>query len=313
LDDSFHLIVIEEEEGLRLDVLLKNRFSEQSRTYFQYLINQGLVHVNERSCKKRELVKAGDEIEVEFRLTEELNLEPQNIPLSIIYEDGDILVIDKPAGLVVHPAPGNWSNTFVNALLYHCNELKNQENTLRPGIVHRLDKDTTGLLVAAKTEKAHQKLVEAFAARKVHKEYLAICLNHPKEGIIETKIARHPFKRKQMCVSKSDGKNAITEVFPLHRESSFSLVQFILHTGRTHQIRVHMQMVGCPILGDETYGFKNFNERENVKRQLLHAHRLTFFHPITGIALHFEAPIPKDFLPYMKNFSQEIPTRKCVF
>ena len=313
MEESHSLLVTTLEVGQRLDLFLKNRYPELSRTYFQQLIEQQLVLVNDKPSKKRELLKEGDEVEVEFALTKELSVDPENIPLDIIYEDDDIIVINKPFGLVVHPAPGNWSHTFVNALLYHCNMLQHVGAPLRPGIVHRLDKDTTGLLVAAKTEKAHQILVEAFALRKVHKEYLAVCLGVAKEERIETKIKRHPVKRKEMVASLTDGRISVTHVYPLLKINNFSLVQFVLETGRTHQIRVHMKYKNTPILGDDIYGNEQINSKQKTKRQLLHAFRLNFEHPISKKPLFFEAPIPTDFLPYMKNLLSPIPSRVCAY
>jgi 23S rRNA pseudouridine1911/1915/1917 synthase len=313
LEENTSLIVNPEDSGMRLDLFLKSRYPEQSRTYFQHLIEENLVLVNGLLVKKREKLQEGDEVEVEFALTKELSLEPENIPLDIIFEDDDIIVINKPPGLVVHPAPGNWSKTFVNALLYHCSHLKDVGSNLRPGIVHRLDKDTTGLLVAAKTQKAHQNLVEAFAQRKVHKEYLAICLGSVKEERIETKIKRHPVKRKEMVASREEGKIAVTHVFPIGKKADFSFVQFVLETGRTHQIRVHMKYKNTPILGDEIYGNTQVNNQKKTSRQLLHAYRLDFEHPVTKAKLSFEAPIPNDFLPYINTLSQTIPSRLCAY
>lgn len=292
------LIVSEAEAGLRLDKFLAQRFPEQSRTYFQHLIEKQLVLLNESPVKKREKVAAGDTVEVEFALTPELSLEPENIPLDILYEDEAILVVNKPAGLVVHPGTGNWSHTFVNALLYHCQDL-NLETTvdLRPGIVHRLDKDTTGLLIAAKTEQAQAKLVAAFASRQVKKIYLAICIGKPKAETIQTYMGRHPTKRTAMAVL-SEGKLAITHVKPLKTWENLSLAEITLETGRTHQIRVHMQYRSTPILGDPIYGSSKANAHYNIHRQLLHAFRLEFSHPITGKQLNFEAPLPED----MKQF-----------
>lgn len=298
------ITILSSEEDLRLDKLLAERFKEQSRSYFQHLIEKHLVLVNGEPVKKRIKLKAGDEVEIEFALTDELSLEPEDIPLDILFEDEDMIAVNKPAGLVVHPAPGNWSHTFVNALLFHCNQLDHVGSPLRPGIVHRLDKDTSGLLIAAKNEKAHQKLVAAFASRKVYKEYLAICIGMPKEEVISTHIARHPHKRKEMCVTEKGGKLAITHCFPLKKIGNFSLVKLVLETGRTHQIRVHMKFKGTPILGDETYGNKQINQKEKVSRQLLHAYRLQLTHPTKETPLSLEAPLPDDFLKYLKRGGQ---------
>ncbi|MDR3624733.1 MAG: RluA family pseudouridine synthase [Chlamydiales bacterium] len=300
-EESETITVSEDEVGMRVDKFLALRYPEQSRTYFQYLIEEKLVLINGEPIKKREKLKLDDEIEVEFALTPELSLEPENIPLDIVYEDEYIIVINKPVGLVVHPAPGNWSHTFVNALLYHCKHLKDVGEPLRPGIVHRLDKETSGLLVAAKTKEAHQKLVALFASRSIYKEYLAICIGIPEECVITTHIARHPIHRKKMCNAQTGGKLAITRCYPIAKLNCFSLVQCILESGRTHQIRLHMQAKHAPILGDSLYGNEGLNKKHSTTRQLLHAYRLGLKHPITEKPLLFEAPIPKDMLTIIQK------------
>lgn len=297
------LIVTEEEAGERLDKLLARRFQEvYSRTYFQHLIEEGLVLLNGVSVKKRIKPQAGDEVEVEFAALPEAQLLPQEIPLSIIYEDETLLAINKPAGMVVHPAPGNWSGTFVNALLGYCQGLEQEKASLRPGIVHRLDKETSGLLIAAKTVDMQQKLIALFASRQVYKEYLAICVGHPSDGEISAPIGRHPIHRKQMAVVPS-GRPAISFCKTLRSNNKLSLVQVIIATGRTHQIRVHLKYKGTPILGDSLYGIPSLNHDYGVQRQLLHAKVLAFNHPLTGKRLQLEAPLPEDFLRMMKKFS----------
>ncbi len=296
LTDYFTVSV--QEAALRLDKLLSLRFPTHSRTYFQYLIEQGCVLANGLPVKKREIPKEGDEIEVCFVLTPEISLEPQDIPLDILYEDEYLIAVNKPANMVVHPAPGHPKDTFVNALLFHC---KNLEGTdpLRPGIVHRLDKDTSGILLAAKTSQAHAKLVELFSERRIQKYYLAVCVGTPKEGLIDAPIKRHPIHRKEMAVNFEEGKEAKSICSLLGKNESLSLVEVQLLTGRTHQIRVHMKHVGTPILGDPVYGSSSANKRFHPLRQLLHAERLEFMHPMTGKALHLCAPVPKDLLTYM--------------
>jgi 23S rRNA pseudouridine1911/1915/1917 synthase len=287
------IIILPEEAGERLDKVLTARFSGlKSRSYFQFLIEQGLVLVNGSIVKKRTPLKVDDEIEIEFALTPEINLTPQNIPLDILYEDEDILVINKSAGMVVHPAAGNWDGTLVNALLYHCKQLSTGQD-LRPGIVHRLDKDTSGVLVAAKHQQAQQNLVEQFANRQVKKEYLAICIGNPGKKTIDAPIGRHPSKRQMMAIV-DEGKPAISHCEMIKYSQKLSLVKVILETGRTHQIRVHMKHVGTPVVGDDTYGNKQFNEKLGVKRQMLHAQYLAFKHPRTGNHVEFSAPIPSD-------------------
>lgn len=257
--------IAEEEAGERLDKILAKRLSGAgSRTYFQFLIDEGKVLVNGAPVKKRAKPKAGDEVEVEYILTPELELKPENIPLKILYEDEAILVVDKPPGMVVHPAAGNWTGTFVNALLYHCREAFSQQmpqipqtsqishkNALRPGIVHRLDKDTSGLLIAAKTALTQQRLIDQFMNRQVYKEYLAICIGNPGTGTIDAPIGRHPVHRKEMTILQKGegGRPALTHYRVLAFDERLSLVSVVIATGRTHQIRVHLKHLGQPIDG----------------------------------------------------------------
>lgn len=284
--------VSEEDAGRRLDQLLSHHFSGYSRTYFQYLIDQGCVLVNGQKLKKREKPKFGDEIEVCFLLTPEISLEPENIPLDILYEDEHLLAVNKPAGMVVHPGAGNFSGTFVNALLFHCNRLA-CKNSLRPGIVHRLDKDTSGVLLAAKNPLAHERLVSLFCQRKIDKRYLTICIGNPGTCIIDAPIKRHPVNRKQMCVAEG-GKEAISHCRLLGCKEQISLVEMRLITGRTHQIRVHLKYKNTPVLGDPVYGCTAVNQKFQIDRQMLHAHRVQFNHPITHAPLEIIAPIPPD-------------------
>ncbi len=292
------LLISEKDSGVRIDRLLTQRFPEHSRSYFQYLIDQNHVLLNGHPIKKQCRPVIGDKIEISFQLTPELDVQPEEISLDILYEDEYLIVINKPAGMVVHPAPGAPTGTFANALLYHCKQLNVEDfEPLRPGIVHRLDKDTTGVLVGAKTHAAHKKLIEQFSARTVEKRYLAICCGVPKEGEFSAPIKRHPVNRKQMTVS-SDGKEAISRFKILHRREGISLVEVELITGRTHQIRVHLKHLNCPILGDATYGSTSLNQKYKATRQMLHAHKIKFFHPISNTPLEIVAPIPNE----MKNF-----------
>jgi 23S rRNA pseudouridine1911/1915/1917 synthase len=292
--DPETIFVTEAEESIRIDKLLVLRYPNHSRTYFQYLIEEGFVLLNGERVKKRTQPEEGDEIEVCFQLTPEISLEPEDIPLDILYEDDHILAINKPAGMVVHPAPGHWSGTFVNALLAHCKHLPTKD-PLRPGIVHRLDKDTSGVLIAAKTVEAHQKLIEKFSSRTMEKQYLAICVGKPKSGLISAPIGRHPVHRKEMAVLP-DGKEAITEINVVAIGNQLSLVLAKPKTGRTHQIRVHLKHLGASVLGDEIYGSK-----VPAERQMLHAYRLTFTHPITNQPLTLCAPIPEDMKGWMQQ------------
>jgi len=282
----------------RLDKLLQEKFPEHSRTYFQYLIEEGFVLLNGKKVKKKEEPKIGDEVRITFFSLPKPSLEPEKISLNIIYEDEDIIVINKPAGMVVHPACGNWSKTLVNALLFHCENLKDiNTDDFRPGIVHRLDKDTSGLIVAAKTNKAKEKLILSFKEKRIEKKYLAICVGKPPEGLFSAPICRHPKMRKKMTISSS-GKAASSSFKILASKELLSFLEVTLLTGRTHQIRVHLSHLKTPILGDSLYGNEALNKKFNVKRQLLHAHKLSFAHPLSDKILSFIAPLPDDMLSF---------------
>lgn len=286
------IIVTKEEASIRIDKLLSDRYGDKSRTYFQFLIENGHVLLNGEKIKKRIVPKEGDEIEIFFILTPEISLEPQDIPLDILYEDEYIIAVNKPANMVVHPALGNWKNTFVNALLFHCKNLPSK-NDLRPGIVHRLDKDTTGVIIAAKTEISHRNLISQFSRREISKSYLCICHGNPPNGKFSAPIGRDLKNRQKMTV-KADGKEALSEFTTLHSNGILSLVQADIFTGRTHQIRVHLKYLKAPVLGDKTYGNSS---KENLKasRPLLHAYKMELQHPILKKILKLEAPIPEDF------------------
>lgn len=298
------LFIDESQAGIRLDKILANQFKEiHSRTYFQNLIEQGMVLINGSPIKKRLQPKAGDEVQINFFITQEIGIQPENIPLDIIYEDEFLIAVNKPAGMVVHPATGNWSGTFVNALVFHCSELLNDNcSEYRPGIVHRLDKDTSGLLIAAKNSLAQQRLIALFSERKMYKEYIAICLGNPGEGEISAPIGRHPVHRQKMAVVEN-GKPALSIIKTLATDGKISIVQVILATGRTHQIRVHLKHRGTPVLGDGIYGNPQANEKYGARRQLLHARKLRFTHPITGKLLDLEAPIPADISLWLNSLS----------
>lgn len=286
------IIITKEEEGKRLDALLAARFPEFSRTYFQKLIENRLVLLNSETVKKRVQPKEGDEVEIEFTLAPEISLKPEDIPLDILYEDDALLAINKPAGMVVHPAPGHAHATFANALLFHCRDLG--DGTLRPGIVHRLDKETTGVLLAAKNERVQRALVELFSARKIEKEYLAIVIGNPKAGEMKGRIGRHPFKRKEMTLLDEGGREAVTVYKTVASDGQFSIVRLFPKTGRTHQLRVQLKAIGTPILGDSTYGSESINRKWKVQRVLLHAYRLRFPHPVSSALIEIKAPIPED-------------------
>lgn len=302
-EDLESIYVTEEEAGIRLDKLLAQRFTGiQSRTYFQMLIDEQLVLLNSIPVKKRTIPHVGDEIQIQFILSPEMGLSPEPIPLDVLFEDEHIIAINKPIGMVVHPAVGNWTGTVANALLYHCKELE-RDDSLRPGIVHRLDKNTSGVLLAAKTATSRQRLVEMFGKREIYKEYVAVCIGRPGEGEIATSIGRHPIHRQMMAVVTTGGKPALTQFKTIASNDKVSLVQVVLATGRTHQIRVHMKHHGTPILGDPVYGNMSANQKHGVLRQLLHARQLRFQHPITGVACCIEAPLPEDIATWQRKLS----------
>ncbi|MDB6081163.1 MAG: putative pseudouridine synthase Cpar [Chlamydiia bacterium] len=287
------LIVEPWQQHMRLDQLLKNQYNTSSRTYFQKLIEEGFVVVNGRAVKKSYKPEIDDEIEVQFILTKELEVLPEEISLDILYEDEHMLAINKPANMVVHPGYGNWTGTFVNALLFYCKSLEKQD-TIRPGIVHRLDKETSGVLIAAKTYEMHKKLSLLFSSRQIQKRYLCVSLGCPKEITIQAPIGRHPVYRKQMTVLAVGGKEAITHLEVVKSSGALSVVSVNLETGRTHQIRVHMRHIGHPLLGDSLYGREGENQLYKAKRQMLHAESIAFIHPITQKEIVIRAPLPED-------------------
>ena len=285
---------------LRVDKLLAEQYPDHSRSYFQYLIKQGSVMCNGQKVKKRHTPKVGDKITVHFLHSPEMDLRPQDIPLEILFEDDHLIAINKPAGMVVHPAPGHKENTLVNALLYHCSSLPPQD--LRPGIVHRLDRTTSGVIIAAKTLEAHKKLIEAFSSRKMYKEYLAITVGNPGKQTVDTPIGRHPVKRKEMT-TLDNGRNALTYIETLATEGDFSMVKAHPVTGRTHQIRVHLKHLKTPVLGDQIYGREKLNHKLKIERQLLHAHKIALTHPINSTQLEITAPPPEDFRKWIEKIS----------
>ncbi len=284
-------------KGNRIDVFLYKCFSDviNSRNFAQKLIEMGNVTVNGKFIKANHKLKLNDNVCFILPEPEELNIEPENIPIDIIYEDKDILIINKQRGLVVHPAPGNYSGTLVNALLYHCSDLSDINGIIRPGIVHRIDKDTTGLLVVAKNNAAHLFLSQQLKEHEIKRTYIAIT-----EGIIENNcgsinlpIGRHAVDRKKMAVKPDGGKNAITHFKVIERLNNHTLVECELETGRTHQIRVHLSHIGYPIVGDPLYGKR---DSHGMLGQALHARQLVLTHPSTKDKMCFEAEAPIDFI-----------------
>lgn len=298
-------IIQEDDLNIRLDKLLAQSYPHYSRTYFQTLIEKGLVLINGSPFKKKDTAKVHDEIEICFELLPESNIDPENLSLEILYEDDHIIAVNKPAGMVTHPAPGHYSGTFVNGLLYHCKSLAFNDK-LRPGIVHRLDKDTTGVLIAAKTTQAHQGLVASFAERSLKKTYLALCVGSPGIRTIKAPIRRHPTRYQQMIVAE-DGKFAVSHCKEIISNETVSLVEIDLITGRTHQIRVHFQSIAHPILGDPIYGSPKWNQYYQLSRQMLHAFKLSFVHPVTKKNIELTAPLPLDFLQLAQRLKLDSP------
>lgn len=284
-----------ENANKRLDRFISEELEEQSRSYIQLLIEDGEVTVNDCVKKSNYKLKENDSILITIPEAKEYFIEPENIPLDVIYEDNDIVVINKPRGMTVHPAPGVYSGTLVNALLYHCKDLSGINGILRPGIVHRIDKDTTGILVVAKNDKAHNHLAAQLKDHSMTREYVALVEGVMKNdlGTIDAPLARDPKDRIKIAIVK-DGRKAVTHYKVLERYSKNTLVECKLETGRTHQIRVHLSSINHPIVGDPVYGYKK--QRFNINGQLLHAKKLGFIHPTTEEYMEFTTELPEDFI-----------------
>lgn len=284
-------------EGIRIDKWICGQNVDISRSALQKLLSEGKVTVNGSAAPKSYLVKNSDEVIIDVPKPIELDVVPENIPIEIVYEDDHLLVVNKPKGMVVHPAAGNYSGTLVNALLYHCSgRLSSINGVIRPGIVHRIDKDTSGLLIVAKTDKAHAGLAEQIKSHTFTREYQAVVCGHLKNptGIINAQIGRHPIDRKKMCVTDKNAKEAQTEYSVIEEYTGFSYVKLRLFTGRTHQIRVHMAYIGHPVVGDEVYG----KPSKLCKGQCLHAKKIGFVHPINGQYYEFDSELP-DYFKYV--------------
>lgn len=292
-------------EGIRLDRYLK--LDDISRSQIQKLINNEKVKVNNEYVKTGYIVQIGDIIEVEIPEPENLDVVAENIPLDIVYEDDDLIVVNKPQGMVVHPAAGNYTGTLVNALLHHCDgKLSGINGVIRPGIVHRIDKDTSGLLVVAKTNKAHLSLAEQIKEKSVTREYVCVVsgLVSQNKGIIDAPIGRHQTERKMMTVTSSNSRNAVTHFEVNERFYNTTYLTCRLETGRTHQIRVHMKYIGHPVLGDPLYGAKR--NHYSLKGQALHARTLGFIHPTSGQYMEFSAEIPEYFKILLERLRDEM-------
>lgn len=287
----------ETKAGMRLDVFVAGCLPDASRAFIKERIGAGDVLVDGMVKKPSYKLKGGEQVQVTLPEPKRADIEAEAIPLDIVYEDADVLVVNKPKGMVVHPAPGATSGTLVNALMAHTGALSTINGVMRPGIVHRIDKDTTGLLMVAKNDKAHQSLAAQLAAHSITRQYVALVkgIVAPNKGTVDMPIGRHPKDRVRMAVVKENSKEAVTHFTTLTRYAQgYTLMAFQLETGRTHQIRVHMQAIGHPIAGDPLYGGERGNPF-HTQGQCLHARVLGFTHPTTGERMTFEAPLPADF------------------
>ncbi len=304
---NIEILVQPAQAGARLDSLLAEQLPELSRSMVQHLIQEGNVSCNGRAVNKSFRPREGDALRLLLPDPAPTRVLPQNIPLNILYEDDHLLVVNKPKGMVVHPAPGNPDGTLVNALLYHCQgSLSGIGGELRPGIVHRIDKDTSGLLVVAKDDRTHAGLSEQMSVHSIHRLYQAVVYGSLKEdGFVEAPIGRHKTDRKKMAVTQQNSKYAYTGYRVLEKYIGFTHIECKLKTGRTHQIRVHMASIGHPLAGDEVYG-----PRAVIKKlhgQCLHAKTLGFIHPITGEYMEFDSPLPEYFRQFLSSLKKEEP------
>ena len=294
MGERFELIAAPEDAGTRIDKLLSAQLPDMSRSALQKLTEEESVLVGGKAVSKNYKLKSGDVITVDIPEPQVLKAEPQDIPIDIVYEDDALLVVNKPKGMVVHPAAGNPDGTLVNALLYHCKgRLSSINGVIRPGIVHRIDKFTSGLLMVAKTDKAHNSLAAQIKEHSFTREYNAVCVGRFKEptGTINEPIGRSKFDRKKMCVTYQNSKEAVTHYEVIEELGQYSLVRFRLETGRTHQIRVHSAFIGHPVLGDDVYG----RPYKGIEGQCLHAKKLGFVHPETGEYMEFDSQLPDYF------------------
>ncbi len=304
--DEFNFFINSENQGERIDKFLSSKLSNISRSYIHKLIEDGNITVNQNSVNKKYKLSENDMINVKIPKPQELEVIAENIPLDIVYEDNDLLIVNKPKNMVVHPAPGNYSSTLVNALLYHCkNSLSGINGVIRPGIVHRIDKDTSGLLIVAKNDTSHKELAEQIKNHSFTREYEAVVYGNLKEdtGTINANIARHKTDRKKMAVVPLLGRNAVTHYTVLKRYGNFTHIKLKLETGRTHQIRVHMSYIGHPVVGDEVYANPKNNPFKFLKGQCLHAKTIGFIHPTTKEYMEFTSPLPEYFQKILNKLS----------
>ena len=291
-----YLFEIQEDQQMRLDKYLAEQFPEQTRSYLQKLIKDGEVLVNGKQVKTGYQLSCGDEVSVNIPEPKELDVEPQKMDLDIVYEDEDVILINKPKGMVVHPAPGHTTDTLVNGLLYHCKDnLSGINGVARPGIVHRIDRDTTGILIVCKNDMSHNSIAAQLKEHSINRRYRALVHGNLKDdtGTVEGPIGRHPIDRKKMAINERNGKPAVTHYTVLEHFGNYTLIECKLETGRTHQIRVHMSSIGHPLVGDEVYGPAKCPFK--LQGQCLHAMILGFVHPRTGEYMEYSADLPEYF------------------
>ena len=315
-EETFEFHVATPEAGTRMDVFLAAHIPSMTRSQIQKLIDQGLVQVRGRAAKAGQRLRAGEAVFLFKPPPVESELAPEDLPLGILYEDQSIAVVEKPAGMVVHPAAGNVRGTLVNALLYHLKDLSGVGGVLRPGIVHRLDKGTSGIMVVAKNDAAHKELTDQFKKREIRKIYFALVYGDVREneGVVELPVGRHPRDRKRMSVRSPRGKEALTRWQVVKRFGDVTLLEVVIKTGRTHQIRVHLNTIGHPVIGDRTYGnprrLASISDRglramlAEMKRQALHAGTLGFHHPLTREYMEFTSPLPGDMKRVLEDLNE---------
>ncbi|WP_019679076.1 RluA family pseudouridine synthase [Ruminococcus flavefaciens] len=294
MNEQVILTASDDDAGSRIDKYISDNIAELTRSAVQGLIEKGLVLVGGRAVSKNCKLKAGDQITVEIPEPQPMDAVSEEIPLDIVYEDDDLLVVNKPKGMVVHPAHGNYTGTLVNALLHHCGDsLSGINGVIRPGIVHRIDKNTSGLLIVAKNDASHLKLAEQIKAHSFTREYEAVACGYFKEteGTVDAPIGRHRTDRKKMCVTSENSRNAVTHYSVIKQYGGYAHVRLRLETGRTHQIRVHLSYIGHPVLGDDVYG----KPYKGLEGQCLHARRIGFIHPSTGEYMEFTSELPDYF------------------
>ncbi len=303
MSEIITLVCTSEDCGKRIDKYISERITELTRSAVQVIISKNAVTVSGKSVSKNYKIKGNETVSVEMPEPEPTDAVPENIPLNIIYEDSDLLVVNKPKGMVVHPAHGNYSGTLVNALLYYCGDsLSGINGVIRPGIVHRIDKNTSGLLIVAKNDKAHLHLSEQIKSHSFTREYEAVACGYFKEteGTVDAPIGRHKTERKKMCVTSENSRNAVTHYSVIKQYGGYAHIRCRLETGRTHQIRVHMAYIGHPILGDEVYG-KSY---KGIEGQCLHARKIGFIHPSAHKYMEFTSPLPEYFVSIINKLER---------